>query len=90
MPQTSSQVFTGNAVAAALAYVTAAALPDQTVGANTDFQIEVSGGTAPYTFAVTAGAFPAGITLDSTGRVHGSATAAGSYSVTVSVTDSGA
>jgi hypothetical protein len=46
----------------------------------------VSGGTAPFTFAVASGAVPAGLTLNSsTGAVTGTATAAGSF--TLKVTD---
>lgn len=47
-----------------------------------------SGGTAPYTFAVTAGSLPAGITLGSNGTFSGTPTATGSSSFTVTVKDS--
>jgi hypothetical protein len=47
-----------------------------------------SGGTAPYTYAVTAGALPAGLTLSSVGVISGTPTAAGSFNFTVTVTDS--
>ncbi|MGB9030293.1 MAG: putative Ig domain-containing protein, partial [Acidobacteriaceae bacterium] len=47
-----------------------------------------SGGTAPYTYAVTAGALPAGLTLSTAGSLSGSPTASGPFSFTVTATDS--
>jgi hypothetical protein len=46
-----------------------------------------SGGTAPYTFAVTAGVLPAGISLSAAGTLSGTAGAIGSYTFTVTATD---
>lgn len=46
------------------------------------------GGLAPYTYAVTAGALPAGMTLEQDGRFTGRPTADGSFAFTVTVTDS--
>jgi Big-like domain-containing protein/IPT/TIG domain-containing protein/putative Ig domain-containing protein/VCBS repeat protein len=46
-------------------------------------------GTAPYTYSVSAGAVPAGTTLNSsTGTVSGIPTAPGAFSYTIEVTDS--
>jgi hypothetical protein len=50
--------------------------------------LSVSGGTAPYTFAVSAGALPAGMALSSAGVLSGSPTAAGTFAFTVKATDS--
>ncbi len=50
--------------------------------------VSASGGTAPYSFAVTSGALPAGLTLSSGGALSGTPTAAGSFSFTVTATDS--
>ncbi|GFZ88536.1 putative Ig domain-containing protein [Dyella caseinilytica] len=47
-----------------------------------------SGGTAPYHYAITAGALPPGLTLSSTGVLSGTPTASGNYSVTIRSTDS--
>ncbi|HEX3681770.1 MAG TPA: IPT/TIG domain-containing protein [Bryobacteraceae bacterium] len=52
-----------------------------------------SGGIAPYSWSISAGALPAGLTLTpssdtTTATIAGSPTAAGSYSYTVEVTDS--
>ncbi|MEO5846105.1 MAG: putative Ig domain-containing protein [Caldimonas sp.] len=47
-----------------------------------------SGGTAPYSYAITAGALPAGVSLNTgTGLVSGTPTAAGAFSYTVTSTD---
>lgn len=46
------------------------------------------GGTAPYTWAVTTGALPGGLTLNaSTGEITGTTTAGGTFAFTVTVTD---
>jgi large repetitive protein len=52
--------------------------------------VSASGGTGPYTFAVTAGALPAGVTLSPAGTLSGTPTAGGSFSFTVTATDSSA
>jgi len=47
-----------------------------------------SGGTTPYTYAVSSGALPAGTTLNiSSGTVSGTPTTAGPFSYTIKVTD---
>jgi hypothetical protein len=50
--------------------------------------LTATGGTAPYTWAVTAGALPGGVLLSSAGVFSGTPTAAGSFSFTVTCTDS--
>lgn len=47
-----------------------------------------SGGTAPYAFAVTAGALPPGLVLGAGGTLSGTPTATGSFAFTLEVTDS--
>ncbi|WP_181393062.1 putative Ig domain-containing protein, partial [Stenotrophomonas sp. HMWF023] len=48
-----------------------------------------SGGTSPYSYAVTAGALPAGITLNTaTGALTGTPTASGTFNFAVTATDS--
>lgn len=46
------------------------------------------GGAAPYTFAVTLGALPSGLTLSSAGVISGTPTQSGSFTVTITATDS--
>lgn len=63
-------------------------LPGGTVGTAYSETITASGGTAPYSFAVTAGSLPPGLSLSSGGVLSGTPTTAGSYSFTISATDS--
>ena len=46
-----------------------------------------SGGTAPYSFGVTAGTLPAGLTLTAAGVLAGTPTAAGTSTFTIRATD---
>jgi hypothetical protein len=47
-----------------------------------------AGGTAPYTYAVSSGALPSGLTLSDSGVLSGTPTAAGSFPFIVTATDS--
>ncbi len=47
-----------------------------------------NGGVGPYTFSVTAGALPPGLTLSSAGVLSGTPTAAGSFNFTAQATSS--
>lgn len=62
-------------------------LPDGTIGVAYSQAITASGGTAPYTFAVTSGTLPAGLALSAAGVVSGTPTAAGSSTFTLRGTD---
>lgn len=59
-----------------------------TVGTAFAEQLGVTGGHAPYTMSVTAGSLPPGISLSSSGDLSGTPTTVGSYTATVTVTDS--
>lgn len=50
--------------------------------------ISVSGGTAPYSFAVTTGSLPPGITMSAQGQLSGQAQTLGTYTFTVQASDS--
>ncbi len=66
-----------------------ASLPAGAVGSAYSQVVTASGGIAPYTFAVTAGALPAGVTLSPAGVLSGTPTAGGSFNWTVTATDAG-
>ncbi len=64
-------------------------LPGTYAGEYYDGELEASGGTAPYTWSITTGSLPPGLTLDaSTGVVTGDTTQGGTYDLTVGVKDS--
>ena len=64
--------------------------PGGEVGVGYSDQLTVTGGTSPFTWSVSSGTLPAGVTLaPSTGLLSGTPTAAGSYTFTVEVTDAG-
>lgn len=64
-----------------------ATLGGATVGAAYSQSFSATGGTAPYTFSLSAGALPAGLTLSSTGALSGTPTAAGTFNFTVRAAD---
>ena len=74
-------------VAAPTVTVGPASLPGGRVGQSYAQALAAAGGTAPYRFAVTAGALPAGLTLAADGGLSGRPTAAGSFTFTVTATD---
>ncbi|GEM_PF-1186367 len=65
-------------------------LPSAVVGTAYTQTITASGGTTPYTYAITSGSLNAGLTLDSTGLLSGTPTAGGTATFTVTATDSNA
>lgn len=71
---------------AALA-LTPASLPAGQVGVTYSQDLTALNGTGPYTFAVTTGAPPPGLALSASGLVSGTPGSAGSFSFTVTVTD---
>jgi CSLREA domain-containing protein len=76
-------------VAASLTLLTAS-LPTGEVGVTYPAPpLSATGGTGSYSFTVTAGSLPNGISLLSTGAFTGPPTAAGTFNFTVQVTDGG-
>jgi uncharacterized protein with beta-barrel porin domain len=87
--QTATQVMSGTIAPATLTLVSAASNTTQLGQFYRQTNVG-SGGATPYTYSVSAGALPAGITLNaSNGTVFGTPTASGAFSYTVKVTDSG-
>ena len=63
--------------------------PNGVVGTPYSFTLSAAGGTTPYTWSISSGSLPAGLTLNtSTGVVSGTPTLAGTSSFTAKVTDS--
>ena len=65
-------------------------LPSGVKGTAYTATITASNGTAPYSFGVTAGSLPPGLTLASSGALTGTPIAVGTFSFTVTATDSAA
>src|SRR5580692_6420437 len=61
--------------------------PYATRGVAYSSQAVAVAGTAPYTFAITMGALPPGLQMDSSGAVSGTPTQAGNFTFTISATD---
>jgi Putative Ig domain len=62
--------------------------PNATLNTAYSYTFVATGGTPNYTYAITAGTLPAGLTMSTDGVVTGTPTAAGASSFTVTVTDS--
>jgi len=78
-------------IAANLIITTASVLPNATIGLAYSVTISAAGGTPPYTWSVTNGSLPAGVTLNSsTGALTGTPTSSGGspFTIQVTVTDS--
>jgi len=87
-PYSASQAFSVT-IAAPTITLTPAALPGGSVATAYNTALTATGGTGPYSFAVTSGALPAGVTLATNGTLAGTPSAGGSFSVTVTATDAG-
>jgi Putative Ig domain len=69
--------------------ITSTVLPKGSVNVPYTLYIQASGGTGTYTFSITAGALPTGLSFtNSTGQISGTPTVEGVSSFTVQVTDS--
>ncbi len=69
--------------------ISPATLPAATLNTTYSQTITASGGVAPYTYAITSGSLPTGLSLDSsTGVISGVPTASGNYDFTITATDS--
>ena len=70
--------------------ITTNSLPPAIISTSYTATLTASGGTSPYTWAMTTGTMVPGLTLNSVGRINGIPTAAGQYSFSVRVKDSAA
>ena len=68
--------------------ITTTTLPDGTDGVAYSQTVQATDGTPPYTWSISAGTLPTGLTLNtSTGEISGTPTATGTFNFTVMVTD---
>jgi len=65
-------------------------LPDGVVTGPYSATLSASNGTAPYSFSVTSGTLPPGITLSQSGALTGTPTKGGTFTFSVQATSSGA
>ena len=85
--------FTGSAaysltVTAPTIVVSPASLPDAQTATAYSQTVTASGGIGGYSYAITGGALPNGLTLSAGGVISGTTAAAGAYGFTVTATDS--
>src|SRR5262249_11722437 len=69
--------------------VSPSTLPDGSINVAYSQNMGATGGTAPYTFSVTSGTLPTGLTLTSAGLLSGTPTVGGVYNFTITAADSG-
>ena len=67
--------------------ITTTSLPAGVTGLAYSGALTASGGVQPYTWTITAGALPAGLTLSTTGVISGIPTSPGTANFTVTVKD---
>ncbi len=66
---------------------TTTSLPNAVVGTPYNATVSATGGTTPYSYAVTLGSLPAGLTMTTAGAISGTPTAAGAFTFTITATD---
>ncbi len=69
--------------------ITTSLLPGATSGTAYSTPLAATGGTAPYTWSLTTGSLPTGLTVPSRGSLSGTPSQTGTFSFTVQVADSG-
>jgi hypothetical protein len=68
--------------------ITTTSLPGATAGASYSNTLTATGGKTPYTWTLSSGSLPTGITLQSSGSISGTTSQTGSFNITIQVTDS--
>ncbi len=68
--------------------ITTASLPAATISQSYSGALEASGGATPYTWSLTGGALPEGLSMTSDGQIGGTPTQLGSYTFQTQVKDS--
>lgn len=67
--------------------ITPTTLPNGTAGTPYAATLSATGGAAPYSFSLTSGSLPIGVSFNSAGQFSGTPTASGSFSTTIRATD---
>ena len=87
-PNVANANYAINILPASTFAILSTALPNGEVGVSYSQQPIASGGIQPYTFSISSGALPPGVTLNtSTGALSGSPTTAGTYNFNYQATD---
>lgn len=68
--------------------ITTTSLSSATSGTAYSNSLSATGGSAPYTWTLSSGSLPAGITLKSSGTISGTTTQTGLFNLTLQVADS--
>ncbi len=68
--------------------ITTTSLSAATAGTAYSSTLHASGGTTPYTWSLTSGTLPTGLSLQSSGVLSGTTSQTGQFSITVQVADS--
>jgi hypothetical protein len=90
MPQIATQSLTLNVASQVQLAITTTSVPLANEFTPYSVQLAATGGTIPYTWSISTGALPAGLSLSSSGLISGTPTVSGSFSFTAQVVDSGA
>ncbi|WP_447096819.1 putative Ig domain-containing protein [Pseudomonas sp. CF10PS3] len=86
---TSSPATVTLTVSAPTLVISPTSLPNGTVNTAYSQSLNTTGGTAPYTYAITSGTLPTGLSLAvSSGSLTGTPSSAGTYNFTVTASDS--
>jgi hypothetical protein len=85
---TSNRACTISVNDAVLSITSAEVLPEAAAGTTYAFELRAAGGRGPYVWTVVEGAFPEGLSLDSSGRISGTPATPGTFAATIRVTDS--
>ncbi len=92
-PQVASRQFSFSVTNAAAPITTlivsTATVPSGKVSTAYSTSLAATGGTAPYSWSMPAGALPKGLSLSSSGAISGTPTASGSFTFVAEVSDSG-
>lgn len=86
-PQSASVSVTFNV--ASILKVGTSNLPSVAESSQVALQLGLQGGIGPFTWSVSSGALPSGLTMDAAGHITGTPTALGSSTFTVTVNDAG-